>query len=90
MLTGPVIGQCLPRHRHVPDGDTGALMTSRVPPAPLVGGSRRLAVHMILDNDATHKHPDVNAWPASHPRFHLRFTPTSCPGSTSSIGGSGN
>ena len=32
---------------------------------------------MILDNDATHKHPDVNAWPASHPRFHLRFTPTS-------------
>jgi len=32
---------------------------------------------MILDNYATHKHANVNAWLAKHPRFHLHFTPTS-------------
>jgi len=30
-----------------------------------------------MDNYATHKHPDVKAWLASHSRFHLHFTPTS-------------
>ena len=32
---------------------------------------------MILDNYGTHKHPDVQAWLDTHPRFHLHFTPTS-------------
>jgi transposase len=31
----------------------------------------------ILDNYATHKHPNVQAWLAKHPRFQLHFTPTS-------------
>jgi transposase len=36
-----------------------------------------LAIHLIIDNYATHKHPAVKAWLAQHPRFHLHFTPTS-------------
>jgi transposase len=32
---------------------------------------------MILDNYGTHGHPNVTAWLAKHPRFHLHFTPTS-------------
>jgi DDE superfamily endonuclease len=32
---------------------------------------------MILDNYATHQHPDVTAWLNKHPRFRLHFTPTS-------------
>jgi len=32
---------------------------------------------MILDNYATHKHPDVKAWLETHPRFPLHFIPTS-------------
>ena len=36
-----------------------------------------LAIHMILDNYATHKHPDVVKWLSSHRRFHLNFIPTS-------------
>ena len=32
---------------------------------------------MIVDNYATHKHPEVRAWLAKHPRFHMHFTPTS-------------
>src|ERR1700747_2140087 len=35
------------------------------------------AVHVILNNYATHKHPKVTAWLKRHPRFHLHFTPTS-------------
>ena len=27
--------------------------------------------------NATHKHPEVKAWLAKHPRFHMHFTPTS-------------
>lgn len=38
---------------------------------------RRLEIHVILDNYATHKHANVRAWLAKHPRFHLHFTPTS-------------
>ena len=33
-----------------------------------------LAVHMILDNHATHKHQDVLAWLVRHPRFRLHNT----------------
>jgi len=36
-----------------------------------------LAIHIILDNYATHKHPNVLKWLAKHSRFHLHFTPTS-------------
>jgi hypothetical protein len=34
-----------------------------------------LDVHLILDNYAAHKHPDVTAWLAKNPRFQLHFTP---------------
>ena len=35
-----------------------------------------LDLHLIVDNYATHKHAEVKAWLAKHPRFHLHFTPT--------------
>ncbi len=38
---------------------------------------KALAVHVIVDNYATHKHPNVKDWLGKHPRFHLHFTPTS-------------
>ena len=34
-------------------------------------------VHLILDNYATHKTPEIRRWLARHPRFHLHVTPTS-------------
>ena len=34
-------------------------------------------LHLVADNYATHKSPDVQAWLAKHPRFHMHFTPTS-------------
>jgi transposase len=36
-----------------------------------------MAIHLIADNYATHEHAKVKAWLAGHPRFHMRFTPTS-------------
>jgi transposase len=36
------------------------------------------AVHVVLDNYATNKHPKVTAWPQRHRRFTFHFTPTSC------------
>lgn len=36
-----------------------------------------LDIHLIADNYATHKHPEVKAWLVKHPRFHMHFTPTS-------------
>ena len=38
---------------------------------------KNLDLHLIVDNYATHKHPEVEKWLARHPRFHLHFTPTS-------------
>jgi len=67
--SGQVIGECLPRHRareflkFLRNIDKGM-------PA-------RRDVHLILDNYATHKTPEVQAWLEKHPRFKLHFTPTS-------------
>ena len=36
-----------------------------------------LAIHLVLDNYATHKTPAIHRWLLRHPRFHLHFTPTS-------------
>ncbi len=69
VLTGKVIGSCLPKHRH-----TEFLKFLKTIDAEVPAG---LQVHLILDNHATHKHEQVLAWLDQHPRFHLHFTPTS-------------
>ena len=35
-----------------------------------------LDVHLIVDNYATHKTPEIHRWLLLHPRFTLHFTPT--------------
>lgn len=67
--SGMVIGECLPRHR----AKEFLRFLGRIDRA--VPGPRD--VHLILDNYATHKTPDVKAWLDKHPRFKLHFTPTS-------------
>jgi transposase len=66
VLTGVVIGRCLPRDRN-----TEFLKFLRVIDREVPKG---LQIHMIC---GTHKHPNVKEWLAKHPRFHLHFTPTS-------------
>ncbi|MGH9652631.1 MAG: IS630 family transposase [Bryobacteraceae bacterium] len=69
VLTGVVIGQCLPKHRNTEFVKFLRMIDREVP--------KGLQVHMILDNYGTHKHPNVTAWLDKHPRFHFHFTPTS-------------
>lgn len=69
LAEGKIIADCQPRQRHQEwlkflqkiDAETPA----------------DLDLHLILDNNATHKHAKVKAWLKRHPRFHLHFTPTS-------------
>jgi len=40
------------------------------------GVPAELDLHLILDNYATHKTPQIKRWLTAHPRFYLHFTPT--------------
>ena len=69
VLTGVVIGQCMPRHTHVEWLKFLKRLDRETP--------RGLDLPVICDNYATHKHVEVKAWLAKHPRIHVHFTPTS-------------
>jgi transposase len=69
VANGEVIGECLPRHR-AKEFVTFLKTVDRQTPADT-------ALHLILDNYATHKAPPVKRWLKRHPRFTLHFTPTS-------------
>lgn len=66
---GTVIGECLPQHRH----DEFLRFLRKLDRQT----DKTLAVHVIVDNYATHTHPNVKAWLEKNSRFHLHFTPTS-------------
>jgi putative transposase len=68
LLDGSVLAQCKPRHRHQEFLAFLRHIEVNVPAA--------LDIHLVADNDATHKHPKVRAWFAQRPRWHLHFTPT--------------
>ena len=68
ILQGKVIGRCMKRHRHQEFIRFLNTIEARVP--------RRKAIHAIVDNYATHKHPTVRQWLARHPRWTFHFTPT--------------
>src|SRR5215510_1786334 len=68
ILEGHVIERCQARHTHTEFIAFLDLIDRQTP--------RRQAIHLILDNYGTHKHPVVQTWRAAHPRFQCHFTPT--------------
>jgi transposase len=70
VLDGTVIGRNMQRHRHQEFIRFLNVVNAQVPADK--------SVHVILDNDATHKHPKVRSWLDRHSRFTFHFTPTSC------------
>ena len=68
VATGKVTDACYPRHRHE-EFLRFLRQVARAYP--------RVRLHIVVDNYATHKHPDVQAWLARNPRITLHFTPTS-------------
>ena len=69
VLDGQVIAQCQQRHRHTEWLKFLKQIERETP--------KDKALHLIVDNYATHKHPVVRNWLDKHPRFHMHFTPTS-------------
>jgi transposase len=69
IATGEVIGSCMKRHRHQEYLAFLRTLDRRTP--------KRLDLHIIADNYATHKHTEVKKWLEKHPRFRIHFTPTS-------------
>jgi putative transposase len=68
VATGQVLTQCKPRHRHQEFLQFLRYLDANVTPD--------LAVHLILDNYAPHKHQKVRRWLLHHPRFQFHFIPT--------------
>ena len=69
MLTGTVLSMTDQLHRHQ-EWLRFLKMIDRQTP-------KSKELHLIVDNYATHKHPEVKTWLQKHPRFHMHFTPTS-------------
>jgi transposase len=69
ILKGEVIGRCMPRHRHQEFLKFLKAIDRATP--------QQLDIHCVADNYGTHKHPNVQAWLAAHPRFRFHFIPTS-------------
>jgi len=68
-LDGTIIRVCQQRHTHVEWLKFLKKIDRETP--------KDKTLHLIADNDATHKHPVVQAWLAKHTRITMHFTPTS-------------
>ena len=68
VATGRVTDACYEQHRHQEFLHFLKKVARAYP---------RRKLHVVVDNYATHKHPEVEAWLAKHPRITLHFTPTS-------------
>src|SRR5262249_162886 len=67
VLDGTIIGRNMKRHRHQEFIRFLNEVDAHVP--------KRKAVHAIVDNYATHRHPKVRKWLAHHPPCTFHFIP---------------
>ena len=68
-LDGSIISTCQQQHRHQEWLKFLKLIDRNTP--------KDKEIHLIADNYATHKHPEVQKWLAKKKRFYMHFTPTS-------------
>src|SRR5258707_1003235 len=71
VLEGKVIGQCMKRHRHQEFIRFLNVIEARVP--------KKKTIHVIVDNYATHKHPDVMQWLDKQQRVFFHLPPPAPP-----------
>lgn len=69
VATGEVIGRLHQRHRAEEFLSFLRAIEREVP--------KHLDIHLVMDNYSTHKTEKVRSGFASHPRYHIHFTPTS-------------
>ena len=68
IATGKVLTSCKNHHRHQEYLQFLKQVDTNVPP--------ELEIHLVVDNYATHKHPRIKRWLATHPRYQVHYTPT--------------
>jgi transposase len=68
VLDGTVFGRCMQRHRHQEFLRFLNALEREIPAGKII--------HVVLDNVATHKTPEVIRWLFRHPRWVFHFTPT--------------
>ena len=68
VASGDVMTSCKKRHRHQEYLQFLKHIDASVP--------KRLDIHLVVDNYATHKHEKVKRWLSARPRYHVHFTPT--------------
>ncbi len=68
-IDGSVLATCMRRHRHEEWLRFLRMIERSVP--------KEKDIHIIADNYATHKHPNVRRWLERNSRVHVHFTPTS-------------
>src|SRR5665648_562973 len=68
IATGKVTAACFDRHRHTEFLRFLKQVAKAYP---------RVKLHVVADNYATHKTPEVRAWLQANPRITMHFTPTS-------------
>ncbi|MEX3581586.1 MAG: IS630 family transposase [Burkholderia sp.] len=68
VLNGAVLATCKPRHRHHEFLSLLREIEKTVP--------AELDVPCIVDNYGSHQHPEVKAWLAARPGWHMHFMPT--------------
>jgi hypothetical protein len=72
VLDGVAHGRCMQKHAHQEFIRLLSIVERGVPAGKII--------NTVLDNYATHKHPEVRAWLERHPRLEFHFTPTTAPG----------
>jgi transposase len=75
IATGRVTAALKPRHRHQ-EFLAFLKQIERTYRHVLDEDGEPVELHLVMDNYAAHKHPNVRAWLAKNPRFQVHFTPT--------------
>jgi transposase len=75
IATGQVTAALKPRHRHQ-EFLAFLRQIERTYRHVVDDDGVPVELHLVMDNYAAHKHANVKAWLAEHPRFVVHFTPT--------------
>jgi hypothetical protein len=75
IATGTVTAALKPRHRHQ-EFLAFLKQVERAYRDVVDDDGDPVELHLVMDNYAAHKHADVKAWLAKHPRIIVHFTPT--------------
>ena len=75
IATGQVTAALKPRHRHQ-EFLAFLKQIERAYRHVLDADGVPVELHLVMDNYSAHKHKNVRAWLAQHPRFVVHFTPT--------------